>query len=180
MSMRPNVDKQHIEQFLKNLGRSYRKPGRVYLVGGAALVHAGVRPGATQDIDLEIRADDEDELSEAIRQLKDSMKINVEFASPADYIPLPPQWEMHTRYIGRYGSLDAFYFDFYSIALSKIQRASTRDIKDVRLLLQQGYIDLQGLDDTYQAVLPQVGKRPYNRLDPKQFATRYATIRQLL
>ncbi len=180
MSMRPNVDKQHIEQFLKNLGRSYRKPGRVYLVGGAALVHAGVRPGATQDIDLEIRADDEDELSEAIRQLKDSMKINVEFASPADYIPLPPQWEMHTRYIGRYGSLDAFYFDFYSIALSKIQRASTRDINDVRLLLQQSYIDLQGLDDTYQAVLPQVGKRPYNRLDPKQFASRYAMIRQLL
>jgi len=46
-----------------------------------------------------------------------------------------------------------FYFDFYSIALSKIQRGSTRDINDVRLLLQQGYIDLQGLDEAYQAVL---------------------------
>jgi hypothetical protein len=180
MSMRPNVNKQRIEQFLRNLARSYHKPGRIYLVGGAALVHAGVRTDATQDIDLTINAADEDTLSEAIRQLKDSMRINVEFASPADFMPLPPQWEMHTRYIGRYGSLDVFYFDFYSIALSKIQRGSTRDINDVRLLLQQGYIDLQGLDEAYQAVLPLVGKRPYNRLDPRQFATRYAMIRQLL
>jgi len=180
MSMRPNVNKQRIEQFLSNLARSYHKPGRIYLVGGAALVHAGVRTDATQDIDLTINAADEDALSEAIRQLKDSMRINVEFASPADFMPLPPQWEMHAQYIGRYGSLDVFYFDFYSIALSKIQRGSTRDINDVRLLLQQGYIDLQGLDEAYQAVLSQVGKRPYNRLDPRQFATRYARIRQLL
>ncbi len=180
MSMRPNVNKQRIEQFLRNPARSYHKPGRIYLVGGAALVHAGVRTDATQDIDLTINAADEDALSEAIRQLKDSMRINVKFASPADFMPLPPQWEMHARYIGRYGSLDVFYFDFYSIALSKIQRGSTRDINDVRLLLQQGYIDLQGLDEAYQAVLSQVGKRPYNRLDPRQFATRYAMIRQLL
>lgn len=180
MSMRPDVDRGQIENFLKNLGRTYRKPGRIYLVGGAALVHAGLRPGATQDIDLEIRAADEDEMSDAVRQLKDSMKINVEFANPADFIPLPPQWETNAKFIGRYGSIDAFYFDFYSIALSKIQRGNTRDVNDVRILLQSGYIDLPALDAAYQAVLPQVGKRPYTRLDPKQFAARYAAIRQLL
>jgi hypothetical protein len=180
MSMRPDVDRGRIEQFLKNLGGIYRKPGRVYLVGGAALVHAGLRPGATQDIDLEIRATNEDELSEAIRRLKDSMKINVEFANLADFIPLPPQWETRAKFIGRYGSIDAFYFDFYSIALSKIQRGNTRDIDDVKLLLQNGYIDLPGLDAAYRAVLPQVGKRPYIRLDPQQFAARYTTIRRLL
>jgi len=180
MSVRPDVDRRQIEQFLKNLGAMYRKPGRVYLVGGAALVHAGLRPGATQDIDLEIRAVDEDEMIDAIRRLKDSMKINIEFANPADFIPLPPQWETNVKFIGRYGSIDAFYFDFYSIALSKIQRGNTRDVNDVKLLLQNGYIDLSSLDAAYQTVLPQVGKRPYNRLDPKQFAARYAAIRQLI
>ena len=179
MSMRPDVDKRKIEEFLKNLGRIYHKSGRVYLVGGAALVHAGLRPGATQDIDLEIRATDEDEMSDAIRRLKDSMKINIKFANPADFIPLPPQWDANAKFIGRYGSIDAFYFDFYSIALSKIQRGNTRDVNDVRLL-QHGYIDLPGLDAAYQAVFPQVGKRPYSRLDPKQFAARYTAIRQLL
>jgi hypothetical protein len=136
--------------------RAHWKPGRVYLVGGSALVHAGLHPGATRDIDLDIHAANEDELSEAIRRLKDSAKVNVEFASPADFIPLPSQWESNARYIGRYGTIDAFYFDFYSIALSKIERGNNRDINDVYLLLQSGYIDLAGLDAAYQEILPRV------------------------
>ncbi len=80
MSMRPNVDKSQIEDFLKNLGRAFHKQGRLYLVEGAALVHLGVRAGSTQDIDIEIRSVNEDEMSESIRCLKDSMKINIEFA----------------------------------------------------------------------------------------------------
>lgn len=180
MSMRPNVDKSQTENFLKNLGRAFRKPGRLYLVGGAALVHAGLRPGATQDIDVTVSSANEDEMLDAIRQLKDTMKINVKFASPADFMPVPSQWEASARYIGRYGAIDVFYFDFYSIALSKIQRGSTRDINDVKLLLQQKVITLQDLDVAYNEVLPHVGKGPYNRLDPKQFAARYTTVRQLL
>lgn len=180
MSMRPNVDKGQIENFLKNLGRAFRKPGRIYLVGGAALVHMGIRSGSTQDIDVDVRAADEDEMMESIRQLKDKMQVNVEFASPGDFIPLPKQWEQHAKYVGRYGTIDVFYFDFYSIALSKIQRGSTRDINDVKLLLQQGIITLPELDTAYNEILPQVGKRPYGRLDPKQFAERYAATRQLL
>ena len=180
MSMRPNVDKSQIDAFLKNLGRVFRKQGRLYLVGGAALVHMGVRTGSTQDIDIEIRAVDEDEMSEAIRRLKDSMKVNVEFASPSDFIPIPTQWESNAKYVGRYGSIDVFYFDFYSIALSKIERGSTSDINDVKLLVQQGIIELQELDNAYNEVLPRVGKRPYNRLDPQKFAEHYTTIRQLL
>lgn len=179
MSMRPNVDKGQIENFLKSLGRTFRKPGRLYLVGGAALVHAGLRPGSTQDIDVEVRAADEDEMVNVIRQLKDTLKINVEFASPGDFIPLPDQWEMSAKYIARYGSVDVFYFDFYSIALSKIQRGSTRDINDVKLLLQQKVITLEGLDTAYNEILPRVGKRPYNRLDPAQFAKRYTDMRQM-
>ena len=180
MSMRPNVDRGAIESFLQQLGRTFSKQGRVYLVGGAALVHMGVRPGFTEDIDIEIHATDEYEMSEAIRRLKDSMKVNVEFASPSDFIPIPTQWEMNAKYVGRYGSIDVFYFDFYSIALSKIERGNTRDVLDVKLLIQQDIIELQELDNAYNEVLPRVGKRPYNRLDPQKFAERYAAIRQLL
>jgi hypothetical protein len=180
MSMRPNVDKRQIENFLKNLGRTFRKPGRLYLVGGAALVHAGLRSGSTQDIAVEVRAAAEDEMVNAIRQLKETLKINIEFASPGDFIPLPGQWEMNAKYIARYGTIDVFYFDFYSIALSKIQRGSTRDINDVKLLLLQKIIILQDLYTAYNEILPHVGKRPYNRLDPTQFATRYTQVRQML
>lgn len=180
MSMRPNVDKARIEDFLKNLGRVFRKPGRLYLVGGAALVHLGVRPGFTQDIDVEVAGNNAGDMFIAIRGLVEQMNINVEFASPRDFIPLPSQWETHARYVGRYGSIDVFYFDFYSIALSKIDRGNTRDINDVKLLLEQGIITLKELDIAYQEVLAQMGKGTYARLDPRRFAERYAAVRQLL
>ena len=91
MSMRPNVDKARIEDFLKNLGRVFRKPGRLYLVGGAALVHLGVRSGFTQDIDVEVAGGNAGDMFTAIRGLVEQMNINVEFASPRDFIPLPSQ-----------------------------------------------------------------------------------------
>ncbi len=174
MSIRPNVDKTNIEQFLKELGRTFRHSGRLYLVGGAALVHLGVRSGFTQDIDLEVEAGD---MFDAIRQVKQQLNINVEFASPKDFIPLPKQWQTTSRFAGRYGNIDVFYFDFYSMALSKIERGNTRDIRDVKLLLQQHVISLQALDAAYQEVVAQMGKGSYQRLDPAQFAARYAAVR---
>ena len=180
MSMRPSVDKTAIESFLQQLGRAFRKPGRLYLVGGAALVHAGVRPGFTQDIDIQVSGANEGELIVAIQRLIQQLQINVEFASPADFIPLPSQWEMHAQYVGRYGGVDVFYFDFYSIALSKIERGNSRDIDDVKLLVQQGIIILNELDAAYREVLAQLGQGRYPRITPQRFSERYTAVLPLL
>ncbi len=180
MSMRPSVDKTAIESFLQQLGRAFRKPGRLYLVGGAALVHAGVRPGFTQDIDIQVSGANEGELIVAIQRLIQQLQINVEFASPADFIPLPSQWEMHAQYVGRYGGVDVFYFDFYSIALSKIERGNSRDIDDVKLLVQQGIITLNELDTAYREVLAQLGQGRYPRITPQRFSERYTAVLPLL
>ena len=180
MSMRPNVDREQIENFLKNLGRTFRKQGRLYLVGGAALVHMGLQSGTTQDIDVEVSEDTTDEIFPTIWQLRQQMQIDVEPVSAEKFIPLPSQWMVRSKFIGRYGTVDVFYFDFYSIALSKIQRGNTRDINDVKLLLQEKVITIQGLDDAYNEILPQVGKVPYKKLDPRQFAANYAAVRRLL
>ena len=180
MSMRPNIDRQGIERFLTELGRQFHQSGRLYLVGGAALVHAGIRPGAsqtTQDIDLEVGAGD---MYQTINQLKQRLQINVEFASPADFIPVPHNWQSLSRFVARYGNIDVFYFDFYSIALSKIERGNTRDLQDVALLLQQQIIMLQELDSAAQDVAAQMGKGNYKRLDPAAFLARYQAIRQHL
>jgi hypothetical protein len=180
MSMRPNVDRQCIERFLTELGRHFRQTGRLYLVGGAALVHAGIRPGisaTTQDIDIEVASGD---MYQTINQLKQQLQINVEFASPGDFIPLPRNWQNLSRYAGRYGSIDVFYFDFYSIALSKFNRGNSRDLQDVALLLQKQAITLQELDSAAQEVAAQMGKGNYKRLDPNAFLTRYQAIRQHL
>lgn len=180
VSMRSSVDKTAIESFLTQLGRDFRKPGRLYLVGGAALVHLGIRPGFTEDIDVQVSGTNEGELIVAIQRLMQRMQINVEFASPGDFIPLPSQWEMHAQYVGRYGAIDVFYFDFYSIALSKMERGNSRDIADVRLLVQKGVITLNELDAAYQQVLAQLGQGRYPRITPERFAQRYTAARQLL
>ena len=180
MSMRQSVTRADIEKFLNALDRTYRKEGRLYLAGGAALVHMGLRSGSTLDIDVVIEASNEDEMITAIRRLKEQMQINIEFASPADFIPIPSQWAAHAKYVGRYGKIDAFYFDLYSLALSKISRSSDRNLVDVKLLVQQKLITLDELDAAYQEVLPRMGKRPYINLDPQKFAERYRIVRQQL
>jgi hypothetical protein len=180
MSMQPSVDKTAIESFLQQLGRTIRKPGRLYLVGGAALVHAGIRPGFTEEIDIQVSGANEGELIVAIQKLIQQMQINVEFASPADFMPLPSEWKMHAHYVGRYGEVDVFYFDFYSIALSKIERGNNRDIADVKLLVQQGIINLDELDTAYREVLAQLGKGRYPRITPQRFSERYTAVRKLL
>ncbi len=180
MSMRPRVDRQTIEHFLMELGRRFHHAGRLYLVGGAALVHAGIRPGAsatTQDIDVEVADGD---MYQIINQLKQLLQINVEFASPGDFIPLPKNWQSLSRFVGRYGSIDVFYFDFYSSALSKIDRGTTRDLQDVALLLQKQIITLPELDAAVQEVATQMGKGAYKRLDAQAFLARYHAIRPYL
>ena len=181
MSMRPTVDKTEIERFLRSFGQQYRKVGRLYLAGGAALVHAGIRSGRTLDIDVEVTDGD---MLLTIDQLKQRLHLNIELASPRDFIPVPSQWETMSQYVGRYGTIDVFYFDFYSVALSKIERGTTRDLQDVQLLVQQHTIDLPALDLAFQDVMAQVqtsqGRMRYPRFDPTSFATRYSLIRQQL
>ena len=182
MSMRQRVGRQEIEQFLVQVGRT-RQSGRLYLTGGAALVHRGVRPGQTLDIDIQITLDPTN-LTAHIAQLKQRMNINIEFASPGDFVPLPTQWEDRSEFIKRYDQVDVFYFDWYSITLSKMQRANQQDVIDVQLLVRQSLVDVGELDLLYQDVLNKIGKPPYDRLFPKLspqvFAQRYQAVRQLL
>jgi hypothetical protein len=179
-SIQWGVDKAAIETFLQQLGRAFHKPARLYLVGGAALVHLGIRPGFTQDIDVQVYGANEGDLIVTIQKLIERLQVNIEFAAPGDFIPLPLQWEAHAQFVGRYGTIDVFYFDFYSIALSKIERGNDRDIADVKLLMQHGMVTLDELDKAYQEVLAQLGKGRYPRLTPQRFAERYQAIRRLL
>lgn len=182
MSMRQQVGRKDIEDFLLHVGRT-RLPGRLYLTGGAALVHRGIRAGQTLDIDIQITSDPTN-LMAHIAQLKQKMNMNIEFASPGDFLPLPTQWEARSAFIKRYGQVDVFYFDWYSIALSKTQRANRQDIIDARLLVRQGYVDVTELDRLCQDVLQKIGTPPYDRQFPNlsqpQFLQRYQTARGLL
>ncbi|MDX1520714.1 MAG: DUF6036 family nucleotidyltransferase, partial [Anaerolineae bacterium] len=120
MSPRQSVDQQRINHFLKELGRRFAKPGRVFLVGGTSLVYEGLRT-QTLDIDLtfEIAKEDHAAFIDVVRDLKERLSLNIEEVSPGDFIPLPAGYRERSEYIDRYSQLDVFHFDLYSVALSK-------------------------------------------------------------
>lgn len=171
MSMRQPVDKSSIEAFLRELGRRVKQPGKLYLTGGAALVHAGIRGegAATADIDLKLDEANEAETQEALRQLKNELDIDLELAWPGDFIPPPPSWEASSRYVGRYGALDVYYVDFVTLALAKITRGSERDLRDVEALAQSGAISCEALQEAASAIRPELGRGRYFNVDPDRF-----------
>ena len=45
------------------------------------------------------------------------------------------------KFIDRFGSLDVYHFDVYSVALSKIERGRDADFADVLALLEAGWLN---------------------------------------
>ncbi|HET7767934.1 MAG TPA: DUF6036 family nucleotidyltransferase [Chloroflexota bacterium] len=170
MSFRPDVDRSRIDLFLRELGRVYRRPARLYLVGGTTVVYVGLRQ-TTADIDLGIQVDPahHGELMRAIADLKDRLSINVEEASPGDFIPLPTGWQDRSPYVGRFGQTDVFHFDYVSTALAKLGRGYEQDLEDVRMLLGAGLLDSEDLTTGFQEIAPKLRDRGRSKAEIAEF-----------
>jgi hypothetical protein len=82
------VDEAGIRGLARQLGRVSRIRVRIYLTGGATGVLEGWRE-STIDVDLRFEPKS-DELLREIPALKESLGVNVELASPPDFIPELP------------------------------------------------------------------------------------------
>lgn len=121
--MRELADADRIRRFMKAIGRAAEQPGRVYFTGGATAVLHGWRD-STIDIDVKLEPE-QDAVLRAIATLKDELAVNVELASPPDFIPAPEGWAERSPFVGQEGRLSFFHFDLYSQALAKIERGHT-------------------------------------------------------
>ncbi len=177
--MRERVDKQRIELFLQRLGQYFLRPGRVYLVGGTTLVYEGLR-AQTLDVDIsfEVANEDHSRFIAIVRDLKERLLMNIEEASPADFIPLPSGYRERSEYIGRYGQLEVFHFDLYSTALSKIERGTEDDFADVLSLLRSERLESKRLGDYFEEVLPFFATNSLRR-DPEEFARKFTLLTHL-
>ncbi len=137
--MRARVDAGRVHAFLEELGRATRVPTRLYLVGGATSVLHGWRD-STVDIDLRLEPDS-DNLLRAIPLLKEQLDVNVELASPPDFIPELPGWRERSRFVVQAGLLVVRHFDPYSQALAKVERGFDQDLEDVRAMLRDGLVE---------------------------------------
>ena len=165
--MHLETDKAKIESFMAALGKQVRGKGRIYLAGGATAVLHGWRP---MTIDIDIKPEPEPAgLFEAIALLKDELDINVELASPDQFIPAIPGWRERSLFIATHGLIEFFHYDPYGQALAKLQRGHARDLRDVQSLLRDGLIQMDKLRELFHLIEPQLIRYP--AIDPAAFRT---------
>lgn len=166
--MRDPVDRAKLERFLAELGRRARGPGRVYLTGGATALLFGWR-ASTVDIDLKLDPEPAGAF-EVIAALKDALDVNVELASPDQFVPPVPGWRERSRFVARHGQVDFFHFDAVSQALAKLARGHDRDLLDVRAMLEHRLLTPADLTAGLDAIVAELMRYP--ALDATAFARR--------
>lgn len=163
--MRRLADAARVDSFLEELGRLARQRVRLYLAGGATAVLRGWRE-TTIDIDLKL-VPDSDELLRELPRLKEELEINVELASPDQFIPELKGWEQRSLFVKQVGHLSVFHLDPYSQTLAKIERGHTQDLADARAMIDDGLVEPARLRELFAEIEPRLYRYP--AIDPEAF-----------
>jgi hypothetical protein len=163
--MREPLTEERLREFMRVLGRDSAADGRIYITGGASALLYGWRP-STLDVDLAI-VPENNAVLRAIPRLKEQLNVNVELASPSDFIPELPGWQDRSPFITREGKLSFHHYDFYAQCLSKIERAHRKDRADVEMMLAKGLVERRRLLELFEQIEPELYRYP--ALDPVSF-----------
>jgi hypothetical protein len=135
------------------LGKRLESQTSFYLIGGSALILLGASR-ETINIDSIIENSDKN-IQKILKELSNEMRKDLEYVALDEFIPLPAKSEQRHHFIGRYGKVDAYNFDPYNNALSKLDRGFESDIEDVVFLIKQGWASLPQLEQTVIDAIPQ-------------------------
>lgn len=163
--MRALADEERIRGFMEALAEASGDSGQIYFTGGVSAVLLGWR-STTVDVDLKL-VPDSDELLRAIPRLKEKLSLNVELASPDQFIPELPGWRERSIFIAQIGRLSFLHYDFFSQALSKLERGHVKDLLDVEEMLRRGLIERSELLRLFTAIEPDLYRYP--AIDPPSF-----------
>lgn len=165
--MRSLADAERIRAFMRAAGASATREGVCYLTGGATAVLVGWR-STTIDVDIALEPE-QDELLRDLPRIKNELGINVELASPGDFIPLPREWEERSVGVAREELLSFAHFDPYSQALSKLERGHAHDLEDVEAMKRLGLVEPARLRELFAEIEPELYRFP--AIDPARFRT---------
>ncbi len=156
--MRGETNRAKIERFMCELGRRVHGGGRVDLAGGGTAVLKGWRE---MTIDLDLKALPEPGgFFAAIRELKDQIDLNVELASPDDFIPELLGWQDRSPFIAGHGTIDFFHYDPYGpSSIQDRTRPHTR-LFDVAAMLDRGLVARERLWTLFLAIEPRLLRYP--------------------
>ena len=150
------ISRESIQDFLVRLGK-YPRSETLSLLGGSAMILLG---SSRETMDIDYVGDDihKNEFQIAIEKIANELGLDTEAVPIEHFIPLPEGHEQRKIHIGQFGNVDVYIIDPYSIALSKLDRGSDRDLNDLVFLIQQNHITLAELERILNEALPQAGK----------------------
>ena len=170
--MRRKVTSAALKQFMQEFAAAAKGPGKVYFTGGATALLLGFRD---QTIDIDLKLDPEPAGAfEAIAELKNRLDLNIELASPDDFIPAGPAWREGSRHIATVGKVEFFHYDFALQALAKIERGHAHDLADVAKFIAGGYVTPEELKSRFEQIEP--GLLRYPALDPVAFKRKVESL----
>jgi hypothetical protein len=148
--MREFASKDRLINFMQKLGEQTQGVGKVYLVGGSCALFLGWRE---MTIDIDLHSDPEPKgFFEVIAALKENLDVNVELVNLSQFIPVLPGWRDRSTFIVRHGQVDFYHYDFYSQALSKLQRGHARDVLDVEAMSRLNLIEKETLFSLFEKI----------------------------
>jgi hypothetical protein len=164
--MRALADSARIDAFIDRFGAAAAGlAGSVYLAGGATAVLLGWRE-STLDVDIKL-IPDSDQLLREIPRLKQELDLNIELASPSDFIPLPGGWQERSPFIRSAGALRFHHFDPTAQALAKAERGHDLDRRDVQEMIARGLVDPAEAIAQFESIESQLYRFP--SIDPPTF-----------
>jgi len=163
--MREQVTSERLQEFMKALGDRVTQPTRIFLVGGSTAVILGWRD-TTIDINLKV-VPESDESLQLFAGLKERLAVNIELASPDDFIPELPGWEARSTFIAQLAKVTFLHYDFYAQALAKLERGHASDLSDVKHLFRAQLINPRKLIDFFSQIEDQLFRNP--AVDPGSF-----------
>ncbi len=110
---------------------------------------------------------EDDQVFRSLPELKESLELNIELASPADFIPELPGWQDRSPVIERRGKAAYYHYDLYAQALAKIERGHAQDEADVQEMIRRGAVDRSILMKHFEQIEPLLYRFP--AIDPATF-----------
>lgn len=121
-----------------------------------------------QTVDVDIKLDPEPQGAfEAIARLKNDLDINVELASPDDFLPPLPNWKGTSIPIQAISGVAFFHYCLRAQALAKLERGHEQDLEDVAELIRRTLVQPQELLAAFESIKPMLIRYP--AVNPLEF-----------
>ncbi len=176
---RAYVDRAAIEACLTRLGAELSRPGRLYLIGETTQVYEGWRERTPRLVfAAEIAPEDRLAFDEILRQCLTRLGVEALEEAPGDVIPLPAGHAARARFVGRFGALQVYHFDPYSVAFRLIARGDEPDYHAVLAYLRHGWLTAADMNALLTDLLPRFTAETIQQ-DPAEFRRKFKGLMQM-